>query len=169
MSKKKTAPKTRPRPTPFRFPIEITDGHHGSRVSRRELSYPQPPHRWTAVDLVNITRTMAQTAADVRRVKIADHELTVFFELRDGGTEMTVSHTVGAWAHLRGRSMIQISPIAIAGLVAASTRCYNTHMQLPALLPSDAEAVRQKQADALRWLERVERNIRGEMKRMGAR
>lgn len=157
----KTTTRSLKRPSsPFRFTIEIHDGHLRSRRSRRELSYPKPPQRWTGVDLLNVLRAMARLASEVRRRKIAEPEMYVTFQARDGGTEVSVKPTFGTWATLPGRSGVRIPPAAIAGVVGTSRICYDAAMRMPAVLPIDKQALGRRNASMLRTLAAMQANIR---------
>src|SRR5688500_6169747 len=128
MAKKKTH-STKARRARYTFPIEITSGGGDSRVSRRTLTYPKPPVNWTALDLVIFVRSMARLASQVRRKPITHTSMTVWFEGRDGATEITASHAYGAWATLRGHALYRmkqdVPTEAMAVFVALSTACYD--------------------------------------------
>jgi hypothetical protein len=171
MAKKPSASrrsKTGTRRQPFSFQIEINDGI-GGRISRRQLTYPKPPDEWTSIDVLNIARTMAQTAAEVRRVKITDDRFLIWFDSKRGGTEVTVSHAFGAWAFIRGESLILVPAEAIGGLVGVSNWCSSAHIELPGVLPADPKALRQQLEHKLKMYATMRDTVAAKLAEVSAR
>lgn len=161
---KAVAPKVNTKPSrtlsrTVKIPIIIDNGHNDGRQSRRVIAYRKHPSKWTTLDLLAVIRLMAKTAATVRRVKIADERCYVTAASRDGGTELSVNHTAGAWAKVKGADLPRVPAAALAGLAAIAETLYDTTFALPAIVRVDRDALRRKNNRFLRMLEIVRANI----------
>jgi hypothetical protein len=164
--KKSTAPVKKN--TAYRFPIEINDGSNRSRVSRRVLSYPKPPQDWNSMDVLNVVREMARTAADVKRKKIAETEMALWFQAINGGTEVTVSPTFGAWACIRGKTGNRLHPATIAGLVSKAQTVSEASLRFPAVLLADPEEMRRSYVRMLKHVKAMQANIEADIAKQAA-
>ncbi len=129
--------------TPVRIPFKIFDGgHEDDHQVTRTLTYPKPIAKWTAADLLKVSRTMALAAARFKRKKIGRDTLQVHVEGRNGGTSLTVSHQHGAWARIKGSEAFRLPTAALAGLVSVAEWHASAYLTLPRVVKPHAATVR---------------------------